>query len=140
VLLGATGGQPLEALDWAGQGVDAELWLRLPRLVARGESAALTNWPLPRLVNALQKLGHDALCLAVGATPRYFPASSLEAAADPSALLEWTRSLARAARHAEHPWQPALMTESLIQQGQAALSPTGVVGRAKPVDSLHSST
>jgi DNA polymerase III subunit delta' len=140
VLLGATGGQPLEALDWAQQGVDSALWLRLPGLVARGESAALTSWPLPRLVNALQKLCHDALCSAVGATPRYFPASSLMPRASLPALLEWARSLARAARHAEHPWQPALMAESLIQQGQAALSRSGVAGRAKPVDSLHSST
>jgi DNA polymerase-3 subunit delta' len=140
VLLGATGGQPLEALDWAQQGLNAELWLRLPQLVAGGESAALANWPLPRLIDALQKLSHDALCTAVGAMPRYFPALSLGRGASLPALLEWTRSLARTARYAEHPWQPALMTESLLQQARASLLPTGSADRAKPVDSLHSST
>ncbi len=137
VLLNATGGQPLEALDWARQGMDAELWVSLPRLVARGESAALMNWPLPRLVNALQKLCHDVLCRAVGAQPRYFPQLSPVPAASLRAISEWARSLALAARHAEHPWHLALMSESLLQQGQAALTPTGHAARARPVDSLH---
>lgn len=121
VLLGACGGQPLEALDWAQQGMDAELWLRLPRLVARGEAASLTGWPLPRLIDALQKLCHDALCTTVDAAPRYFPPSSLEPTANLPALLAWAGALARAARHAEHPWNPSLMAESLVQQGSAAM-------------------
>ena len=39
VLLSATGGQPLEALEWSHQRMDAEQWLRLPALVARGDVA-----------------------------------------------------------------------------------------------------
>ncbi len=132
VLLRATGGQPLEALDWSRHGVDAEHWLRLPALVARGEAAALTGWPLPRLVNALQKLCHDALCVAVGALPRYFPASELGQAAGVIPLTDWARSLTGAAQHAEHPWHAGLMTEALIHQGQRALSKAAAASRAKP--------
>ncbi len=140
VLLAATGGQPLEALDWAGQGVDADLWVSLPRLVARGDSAPVANWPLPRLVNALQKLCHDLLCRAVGAPPRFFAELPVVPAARLPAVSEWARALTLAARHAEHPWNAGLMAESLLQQGQAALG-VGNVGAparaANPVDSLH---
>ncbi len=131
VLLSATGGQPLEALEWSQQGVDAETWLRLPAFVARGEAAALSNWPLPRLINALQKLCHDTLCVAAGATPRYFPASGLTPGVRVQALLEWARSLAETARHAEHPWHAALMAESLVLQGQQALSTGATAGHPK---------
>ena len=127
VLLCATGGQPLVALEWARQGVDAELWLRLPTLVARGDAAGLASWPLPRLVNALQKLCHDAMCISVGAMPRYFPALPSMQTAHRDAVMQWARSLTLAARHAEHPWNVGLMTESLVQQGRDALSP-GRVG------------
>ncbi|KNZ31717.1 MAG: hypothetical protein AD742_16090 [Methylibium sp. NZG] len=143
VLLRATGGQPLEALDWAGQGVEARLWDELPRLVARGDGAALANWPLPRLVDALQKLCHDLHCRAAGAQPRYF--TQLPQASDGAlpALSAWAKALALAARQAEHPWHAALMTESLLQQGQAALAAAGAArtapaSTAEPVDSLNS--
>ncbi len=121
VLLAATGGQPQEVLQWIEQGVDAALWLRLPAIVARGEAQALTAWPLPRLIDALQKLCHDAACRAAGALPRYFPANVLPQSADAAALTHWMRELNRCARHAEHAWNAGLMLESLIQQGQRAL-------------------
>ena len=122
VMLAAVGGQPQEALEWITQGVDAVQWTRLPSAVARGESALLAAWPLPRVVDALQKLCHDASCVAVNTAPRYFPATSVPARAVPQALAEWSRELARVARHAEHPWNASLMIESLVQQGQRALA------------------
>ena len=140
VLLAAAGGQPQEALEWVGQGVDAALWLRLPALVQRGEAAPFAAWPLPRVVDALQKLCHDASCVAVGAAPRYFPAATLSSLSSVSslpsgssglsfqpsagalALAEWSRDLQRAARHADHPWNTGLMVEALIQRGQRALA------------------
>jgi DNA polymerase III subunit delta' len=119
VLLAAAGGQPQEALAWSQQGIDADLWVRLPALVARGEAqAALSAWPLPRLIDSLQKLCHDAACAAAGAAPRYFPAASIGQGAEPSALAEWARELQRCARHAEHAWNAGLMLESLLQLGQ----------------------
>lgn len=130
VLLAATGGQPQEALAWSRQGIDAALWTRLPALVAQGAAAALANWPLPRLVDALQKLCHDSACVARGAAPRYFPAASIAAGADPAALAAWMSELQRIARHAEHPWSAALVTESLVQQGQRALQRATGPGRS----------
>ena len=137
VLLNATGGQPIEALDWALQGVSAELWLQLPALVARADTASLASWPLPRLVDALQKLCHDTLCLAVGALPRYFPQASLASVfrnVSTSAALQWAQNLSRAARQAEHPWHAALMAESLLQQGQGVLAAGAAASHAAPVN------
>ena len=122
VMLAAAGGQPQEALAWSQQGIDAALWARLPSLVAQGMSQALLTWPLPRVVDALQKLCHDSACVACGAAPRYFPAASIAHGADPAALARWTVELLRIARHAEHPWSAGLVIESLVQQGQRALA------------------
>ncbi len=128
VLLAAAGGQPQEAREWAGQGIDAALWSRLPALVQRGDAAPLAAWPLPRVVDALQKLCHDAACRAAGAAARYFPPASLamlSGSIDPMALADWSRDLLRAARHAEHPWNAGLMVEALVQRGQRALAAAG---------------
>ena len=123
VLLAASGGQPLIALEGAREGVDAALWSRLPELMRRGDAAAFTAWPLPRLIDALQKLCHDALCVACGAAPRYFAPGLVPAQAGVDALTAWGKSLRELARRAEHPWNSGLMVETLVQQAQQALSP-----------------
>ena len=139
VMLAAAGGQPQEALEWAQQGIDAALWLRLPALVAQGLSGGFGSWPLARFVDAMQKLCHDLACLAAGAAPRYFPASALRAGADPAALNAWMRELNRVARHAEHPWNAGLLAESLVQQGQRALALSGgAAGAPSQGSSVHS--
>jgi DNA polymerase-3 subunit delta' len=122
VMLAAAGGQPQEALEWSGQGIDANLWTRMPMLVKRGEASAFAAWPLARMIDALQKLCHDSACVALGATPRYFPAGSITPGATLDALSQWMRELNRSARHAEHPWHAALMLEALIQRGREALT------------------
>ena len=123
VLLAACGGQPLQARQWAEEGVEAPLWRQLPALLARGEAAPLAAWPLPRLVEALQKVCHDAFCAATGAPPRYFPAASLRGGADLARLARWSRELERIARHADHPWSAGLMVESLVESARIALAP-----------------
>jgi DNA polymerase-3 subunit delta' len=133
VLLAGAGGQPQQALEWSQQGIDADAWLRLPQMVRRGESDRLADWPLPRLVEALQKLCHDSMRIASGAEPRYFPAAALGPAADMTALHAWSRVLNRASRHGEHPWHMALMVESLVSQAQQALSITQASGHTTPV-------
>ena len=125
VILAAAGGQPQVALEWTQQGIDATLWVRIPALVQRGDPATFAAWPLPRLIDALQKLCHDAACVAAGAAPRYFPVASLAALGarcEMTALTAWMRELNRCARHAEHPWNAGLLAESLVQQGQQALA------------------
>ena len=138
VMLAACGGQPLQALEWSEEGVDARLWTQLPSLMMRGEAAPFLNWPLPRLVEALQKLCHDALCVASGAAPRYFPSGAVRAEAGSAPLTQWARSLTRIARHADHPWSAGLLVESLVNEARMALVPQGVAGRAGPGKPIHS--
>jgi DNA polymerase-3 subunit delta' len=121
VLLAACGGQPQEALARAEFGLDAAAWRALPGRVARGDAAALRGWPLPWVVDALQKLCHDAACAAAGGQPRYFPAASIPGASDPRLLLRYGRELDRFRGHAEHPWIADLSLESLVAQGREAL-------------------
>ncbi len=126
VLLAAAGGQPQEALTWFRDGIDAQAWLALPTQLARGESAKLPTWPLARVVGMMFKVCHDAMRMAAGAAPRYFPLESMptfaNGGADIVALSSWYRELGRIARHAEHPWQAALTIESLVLQAKTALA------------------
>ncbi|WP_428423922.1 DNA polymerase III subunit delta' [Methylibium sp.] len=123
VLLAAAGGQPLEAHERLVLGIDAQAWLRLPREVLAGQAATLTAWPLPIVIDALQKLCHDALSVAVGALPRYFPPGSLPPGGDVARLTACARDLRGAARHAEHPWNAGLGVEALVLQVRKALQP-----------------
>jgi len=82
----------------------------------------LASWPLPRVVDMLQKLCHDAMRVASGGTPRYFPAPAMPPAAALAALSAWARELGRNARQAEHPWNAGLLVESLTQQARLALN------------------
>ena len=131
VLLAAAGGQPQEALAWFRQGIDAGLWQRLPQMVALGVAPPLASWSLSNVVNALQKVCHDAMCMTAGSAPRYFPpASATGSGADLRALVQWMRELHRVSRNVEHPWSAGLTIESLVQQGCRALRPRAVPGRA----------
>ena len=123
VLLAASGGRPLEALEWARLGVDAAAWLDRPRRVALGQGEMLAEWSVARVVQTLQKLCHDALCVAVDAQPRYFPAASLGERRDVASLTAWAVQLRREAGQSEHPWNVGLKLESLVQQARRALSP-----------------
>jgi len=122
VLLAAAGGQPLEAQAMAAGGIGSDDWERVPIAVQRGHSAALADWPLVRLIDALQKLCHDLMCLRAEAAPRYFSAAVLaplvrQDTPSWSALAQWARELTQAVRHDEHPWHAGLRSEALVVQG-----------------------
>jgi DNA polymerase-3 subunit delta' len=121
ILLSASGGQPEEALALAARGVDAKAWLGLPAQLVRGDATTLQRWPLPLVVETLQKVCHDALSVACGAAPRYFPARSLTPGAQTAALLRWARDLGRLADEAEHPWSLDLTIDNLVEQSREAL-------------------
>jgi DNA polymerase-3 subunit delta' len=121
ILLAGCGGQPQEAAARARHGIDAAAWRALPRRIANGDASALRGWPLPWVVDALQKLCHDAASMAAGAAPRYFPAAALASSGGLDALLRYARELGRFAQHAEHPWIADLSVESLVAQGREAL-------------------
>ncbi len=131
VLLAGASGRPLEALELAQAGIDGAAWAALPRAVAGGQGgagAAMAGWPVPRALDALLKLCHDAMAQAAGAAPRYFPAGSMPAAlrsvgaAGMAGLVDWQRSLLRVARHDEHPWHEGLLLDALLAQGRRALT------------------
>jgi len=138
VMLAAAGGQAQDALAWASEGMDARLWSVLPQQLARGDATALAAWPLARVVDVMQKLCHDAMRMAAGAPPRYFPQASMPAVTALAPLVAWERELARVARHAEHPWSAALMIESLVQQATQALGRGDVRTRRAAGLSVHS--
>ncbi|MDE2397508.1 MAG: DNA polymerase III subunit delta', partial [Burkholderiales bacterium] len=119
VLLAAAGGLPLDALALAEAGVDAAAWSALPRAVARGDATAFSGWPLPRAIDALQKLCHDAMARGAGGSTRYFPQEALPRSARLDAVVQWSQALARAARHDEHPWNEGLLLDALVAQGRA---------------------
>jgi len=122
VLLAACSGRPLDALALAQAGVDATAWMALPEAVARGQAAVLAGWPVPQAVDALQKLCHDAMARAGGGPAQYFPSERVPAGGDWRALASWSQELARISRHADHPWQEALMIDALVTQGRQALA------------------
>jgi DNA polymerase III subunit delta' len=138
ILLAAAGGQPQEAAEQAAGGLDAAMWLALPRRIAQGDASVLQGWPLPLAVAALQKVCHDALCLACGGAPRYFPRDRVVRDASLAALLRWSRELARVAVDAEHPWAVDLAIESLVEQGREALKTPRSQQRDSRGLSLHS--
>jgi DNA polymerase-3 subunit delta' len=121
-VLQASGGQPLRALELARAGLDARAWEQLPQWIARGESAAVADWPLPVLLDALYKLCHDRALARLGEPGRYFRDPGPGVGAVPLARLTqagaWLRGQARSA---EHPWSAALATEALVQGAQARL-------------------
>jgi DNA polymerase-3 subunit delta' len=144
VLLLAAGGQPQEALAWREWGIDGAVWARLPAAVRASETLVFKGWPLGLVIDTLQKLCHDALCVSVGALPRYFPASSIAALDDADhdsridGLLLWSRALTRMAADADHPWNADLAVESLVQQGHEALNPARSAHMGTRDESIHS--
>jgi DNA polymerase-3 subunit delta' len=138
VLLAGAGGQPEEVLTWRALGIDAAIWRAVPGRVVRGEAGAFHGWPLPLVVEALQKLCHDAAARACGASPRYFPVEVVPAGAGLAALLGWSRALSSIAAEAEHPWLADLSIESLVEQGRQALKTPRSQARPPGAVSLNS--
>ncbi len=121
ILLDAAGGRPQEARDWYEAGLRANAWTQLPQRVARGEASALADLSQPRAIDALQRLCHDLVRRAHGASPTYFPVDALPSPKLAGPLHTWEAALRKAARHAEHPLNQGLLMESLVAQGQQAL-------------------
>ena len=123
--LALAGGSPLEALAWAQDGLTAAALAALPRRVAAGDASVLLGRPVPRVVELLLKLSHDAQVLAAGGVPRFFAQAQLPTGADPAALRAWQQALLRVARHDQHPWSANLLVESLVTQAAAVWAAGG---------------
>jgi DNA polymerase-3 subunit delta' len=121
-LLGAAGGRPQEALRRARDGWSPKAWSLLPRAMLRGEVAALADQPPSQAIDTLQKLCHDLMAIGVGAQPRFFPIGELPAVPSAAMLSRWSKSLARSARTAEHPFNAGLMLEALVSEARDTLN------------------
>ncbi|MDP2067003.1 MAG: DNA polymerase III subunit delta' [Burkholderiaceae bacterium] len=124
--LRAAGGRPADALALARSGRSAAAWGALPKAMSRGEVTALADLAPPQALDALHKLCHDALACKMGAAPRFFAAADLPGAllarTSVASLTRWSRALAQAARTVEHPFNPGLMLESLVNEARLALN------------------
>ena len=136
-VLALAGGSPLEALALAEEGIDAQWRLQLPKLVAAGDAALLMGRPLPRVIELLSKLAHDLMAATHGAAPRYFEPASMPGAPDAAPWAAWHAALLQAARHDEHPWQAALLIESLVTQAAAMWPGKSAGPTIKRLASLH---
>lgn len=119
LLLDGAGGMPLTARQWSAEGISGTTWASIPRAVAQGDATALAGWPIPRVVDALQKLCHDAGALQAGGRARFYPPQQVPTGASLERLAQWYKALVRVMRHAEHPWSEPLLIESLVAEGQA---------------------
>ena len=119
-----SGDRPDDALARAQEGMPAEMWQQFPRAMQQGNVSLVRDWAPPMLLSALQKLCHDAMVQHAGAEPRFFDASALAPLrpADWSALARWSADLRAACRSVEHPFNPGLMQEALVEQAKNALN------------------
>jgi len=121
VWLRAAGGRPVDALAWAGTGLNAKAWAELPAALARGDWSTLAGWPAAQQLELLQKLCHDLMVQVAGGTPRFFTAANLPVAPRWGVLARWSRELLDAARSVEHPYNPGLMQEAWAARTRQAL-------------------
>ena len=119
--LRAAGGRPLDALAMSQAGRGLDLFERLPKAVVNGDAAIFAEMSQAEIVQWLQKLCHDLMCVAQGAAPRYFAAQHLPKPPSAMVLARWAKSLAQEARTAEHPFNAGLMTEALVAQARTVL-------------------
>ena len=136
-LLALAGGSAMQALALAEEGVQSAWCHELPARVAAGDASLLRGRPVPRVIELLSKLAHDAMAVAVGGSPRFFAAGAVPAGASMAACAAWQRSLIRAARHDEHPWQAALLIEALVTEATRLWPARAAATAARGGASLH---
>lgn len=122
IWLRAAGGRPANALELAQSGRDPKSWALLPNALARGDSSPMQNWSPAEVVDALQRLCHDLMAVAVNAAPRFFNPVDLPTGGAFSELVLWSKALVDTARTVEHPFNAGLMLESLVSQAKNVLN------------------
>jgi DNA polymerase-3 subunit delta' len=123
VLLAGAAGRPLDALAMHQAGMQADAWRQLPQALAQGQGRAVQGWSPPQLLDLLLKLCHDAMAVAGGAAPRYFPQGSVPSCASAARLRAWSLELQLIARHAAHPWNEGVLADALVAAAARALQP-----------------
>ena len=123
VLLKAAGGRPEDARSMADRGWTDARWSAIPKALRAGQIEPLQELGGAELIDVLQRVCHDQLAVQVGGTPRFFAAQALVSGTSLQALSDWSQSLQRSARMADHPFQAGLMLEALVGQARHALAP-----------------
>jgi DNA polymerase III subunit delta' len=136
--LAVAAGSPLTALALHAEGLDERMLDDLPRAVARGDARALLGKPLPLVIDLLQRVAHDAMAHAAGATPLFFDPVQMPAGAALRELIEWQRELLRVAHHDEHPWNAPLLVEALVTKGARCWPSSAAPVRRGGGHSIHS--
>lgn len=123
-LLIASGGRPDDALLFAASGRSASGWADFPAAMSRGDSAFVKEWSAPDLLDAMQKLCHDVAASKVGAQPRFFSSQMLKpvSAATMESASAWNAYLMSARKTMDHPFNPGLMLEALVERARSALN------------------
>ena len=121
IWLRAAGGRPDDALDMAASGLLATRWAELPQALAKGDWSMVADWSATQQLTVLQKLCHDLMAVAAGASPRYFPADKLPPAPRWLVLVRWSKALMEAARTVDHPYNAGLMQEAWVAATRQAL-------------------
>jgi DNA polymerase-3 subunit delta' len=119
IMLRAAGGRPQDAMQYLDL---CELWPRLPRAVLQGNVTVFKDWTPAQTLGALHKFCHDLLAQRSGALPRFFEVADLPRAGTWQSLTRWSAEISNAMRTVEHPFNPGLMLEALVSQGQLALN------------------
>jgi DNA polymerase III subunit delta' len=114
VWLRAAGGRPDDALQMAASGLSAARWAELPLALAKGDWSMVSGWSASQQLTLLQKLCHDLMAVAAGASPRFFAADTLPPAPRWLVLARWSKALMEAARSVEHPYNAGLMQEAWV--------------------------
>jgi DNA polymerase-3 subunit delta' len=122
VAQGVPAGDALALLRAAGQGASPKAWALLPKAMSRGDVSALADHAPAQAIGMLQKLCHDLMAAASGASPRFFEAADLPPIPSGVALARWSKSLANAAKTAEHPFNGGLMLEALVSEARSTLN------------------
>ena len=112
-LLAAAGGRPELAYDMHTQGVDAGLWLQIPKKLQNGDPAVFDGILPAQMLDISIKFCHDLLVAASGGIPRFFSQESLPQGASVAALQAWSKELMHASRSADHPWNAPLYAQAL---------------------------
>ena len=121
-LLRAAGGRPSDALRLASSGQSPRAWSLFPKAMQRGEVGALADHAPAQAIGALQKLCHDLMATGSGAAPRFFEPADLPAVPPKVVLARWSKSLANAAKTADHPFNAGLMLEALVSEARSTLN------------------
>jgi len=129
--LSLAGGAPLDALENPARLEVARLLVE--SLASRGRepiamAEAVASVPPELLVDLLQKWGFDTLCVAAGASPRYFAGMSRELGAaarslSPDRMWQWLQMLGEARGLVNHPLNPRLVSERLFVGYRDAVYP-----------------